>query len=129
MVSCLVISHGKVARAFIDTCEQITGHTEALYTIDCNHLTAKALYQQISALIEKEKLFEGLLILVGLRGGSCWNVAAKIAGDYPKIEVISGLNLSLVLSFATKRDKFSFEELKEVVYEDGRRGITKLGKH
>jgi len=126
MVGCLVISHGRIAQAFIDACKQITGNNECLYSIDCNQLTPKALYREIADLIEREKLHDGLLILVCLRGGSCWNVAAKIANEYPNVEVMSGLNLSFLLSFITKKEKYPFHQLKDIVFQDGFRGMTRM---
>ncbi len=126
MVGCLVISHGKIAQAYIDVCKQVVGTSDSVFTLDCSKLTAKDLYKEMLSLLEREKLSDGLIILVSLRGGSCWNVAAKISKEYPNVEVISGLNLPLILSFLTKKDKYKFSELKEIVYKDGLRGISRV---
>ncbi len=126
MVSCLVISHGQIAQASLDAAKQITGDCSDLYSLACDCVTPKALYKKIAHLIESENLKDGLFILVSLRGGSCWNAAAKVAKEYDKVELISGLNLSIVLSFITKREHYSFEELAEVLLKDGVRGISRL---
>ena len=126
MAGCLIISHGQIARAYIDVCRQMVGTADSLFTLDCSKLTAKDLYKEMLRLLEKEKLSDGLIILVSLRGGSCWNVAVKISKQYPNVEVISGLNLPLILSFLTKKDKYKFSELKEIVYKDGIRGINRI---
>ena len=126
MAGCLIISHGKIAQAYIDVCRQMVGRSDSLFTLDCSILTVKDLYKEMRSLLEKEKLSDGLIILVSLRGGSCWNVAAKISKEYPNVEVISGLNLPLILSFLTKKDKYKFSELKEIVYKDGIRGVSRI---
>lgn len=126
MVACLVLSHGKIAEVFLDAARQITGEGDHLFSLNCNCFTPKSLYEEITHLIESENLKDGLFILVSLRGGSCWNTAAKVVREYKKVELISGLNLSIVLSFISKRKSFGFEELAEVLLNDGMRGITRL---
>ena len=126
MVSCLVISHGQIAQVFLDAAKQITGECGELYRLDCDRDTPKALYDKITHLIESENLETGLFILVSLRGGSCWNAAAKVAKEYEMVELISGLNLSIVLSFITKREHYGFDEFAEVLLEDGVRGISRF---
>ncbi len=125
MTTCLAISHGQIAQAFLDAAKQITGECD-IYSLNCDRDTPKALYDKITHLIESENLKGGLFILVSLRGGSCWNAAAKAAKKYEKVELISGLNLSIVLSFITKREHFGFKELAEVLLKDGVRGISRL---
>ena len=126
MVGCLILSHGQIAQAFVDACKKISGDADNLYTLKCDGLAPKALLEKIENLIETEDLKDGLFILVSLRGGSYWNAAARLAQKYDKIEIISGLNLSQVLSFITKKNKYSFEKLAEVLYQDGLRGITRF---
>ncbi|TDI86862.1 MAG: hypothetical protein E2O77_14345 [Caldithrix sp.] len=126
MTTCLAISHGQIAQAFLEAAKQITGECGDLYSLDSDCDTPKTLYDKITHLIESENLKDGLFILVSLRGGSCWNAAAKVAKEYEKVELISGLNLSIVLSFITKREHCGFKELAEVLLKDGVRGISRL---
>lgn len=94
--------------------------------MNCDELTPKDLYNQIAHLVETENLKDGLFILVSLRGGSCWNAAARIAHEHEKIKVISGLNLSILLSFVTKRETYNFEDLADILCKDGIRAISRL---
>ncbi|TDI84717.1 MAG: PTS sugar transporter subunit IIA [Caldithrix sp.] len=126
MTTCLAISHGQIAQAFLEAAKQITGECSDIYSLNCDGGTPRALYDKITHLIESENLKDGLFILVSLRGGSCWNAAAKVAKEYEKVELISGLNLSIVLSFITKREHCGFKELAEVLLKDGVRGISRL---
>jgi len=103
------------------------GESPNLFALDCDNLATPQLYEKIAHLIESEDLKDGLIVLVCLRGGTCWNVAARIARDFPKVVVLSGVNLSLVLSFVTKHNKFTFDELASILLEDGRRAISQIG--
>ncbi|MFQ5824638.1 MAG: PTS sugar transporter subunit IIA [bacterium] len=126
MVSCIVLSHGQVAQALLDACKQIIGECNNVYALNCEGLNPKGIYEKITHLIESKNLTDGLFLLVSLRGGSCWNAVAKIVREREKVELISGLNLSIILSFITKRKQYSFEELSEVLVRDGKRGISRL---
>jgi mannose/fructose-specific phosphotransferase system component IIA len=126
MLSCLILSHGSVAEAYVEASNKILGECESLYTLGCDDLPPKRLHDEIAHLIEEKNLRDGLFILVSLRGGSCWNVAAAISREYDKIELLSGLNLSQVLCFATKNSQYAFEDFGEVLLKDGIRGVTRL---
>ena len=71
----------------------------------------------------KYKLIAATLILVSLKGGSCWNAAVTAKKQNQNVEVISGVNLAMVLSFLTKRDSHQLKGLATLVLEDGIRGI------
>jgi mannose/fructose/sorbose-specific phosphotransferase system IIA component len=126
MVGCIVLSHGQVAQALLDACKQILGECDNVYALNCKGLNPKGIYDNITHLIESKNLRDGLFILVSLRGGSCWNAACKILKEREKVQLISGLNLSIILSFVTKSKECSFEELGEILVRDGIRGITRL---
>jgi mannose/fructose-specific phosphotransferase system component IIA len=126
MISCLLLSHGKIAEALLETSRRIVGECENIYALNCSSLTPEAVYEKIVYLIESENLYDGLFIVVCLKGGSCWNAGARIAKNYQKVALISGLSLPMVLSFITKRAKFPFEELAQILIEDGKRGIARL---
>lgn len=128
MVGCLLISHGNIAQALLEASRKIAGECPNLFALDCHDLSTDILYEKIAQLIESENLKDGLFILVCLRGGTCWNVAARIARDFKKVAVISGVNLSIVLSFITKQNKFTFDELSNVLLDDGRRAISQFSQ-
>jgi len=69
MPTCLAISHGQIAQAFLDAAKQITGECSDIYSLNCDRDTPKGLYDKITHLIESENLKDGLFILVSLRGG------------------------------------------------------------
>lgn len=126
MVSCIALSHGQVAQALIDACKQILGECHNVYALNCEGLNPRGIYENLTRLIESKDLEDGVFILVSLRGGSCWNAASKLLREREKVELISGLNLSIILSFVTKSKQYCFEDLGEILVRDGMRGITRL---
>ncbi len=125
MIKCVVVSHGEVASGLVASCERILGECEHVYALQCRGLSRPQVQQQIEALIETENLHEGLLILVSLYGGSFWQSAVHVAGKHRNVEVISGVNLSLLISFVTKRSQYSLKELPDVLLNDAVRAIRR----
>jgi PTS system mannose-specific IIA component len=66
---------------------------------------------KVSQLISKYSEAKSILVFVDLRGGTPWN-AVLATGD-PRIQVISGVNLPILLEVLIKRDSIS--EIDELV--------------
>ena len=124
MAACLVLGHGNLAQALVDASIRITGDCEQIYTLPSSDYAARQLQAEIANLIESKNLTSGLYIFVCLKGGSYWNAAVRIAREYKNVKVISGVNLPLILSFITKRNDYSFDELEKILIKDTIRGIN-----
>ncbi len=63
------------------------------------------------------------LILVDMAGGTPWNTAVRIAGRYPGVRVVSGVNLSMLLEVALARQDETIEDLARMAHDAGREAI------
>jgi len=119
-----MLCHGKLARAFYETVEKITGKAQNIICLSNEHLSLKEIE---SLLIEKVESFdtgEEIIMLVGIKGGSCWNAALKLAKTKNNIHVISGINLPMVITFSIKQNELSCNELVEKIINSGKTGIA-----
>jgi mannose/fructose-specific phosphotransferase system component IIA len=57
-------------------------------------------------------------------GGSCFIASKKVASKSMHITTVSGFNISMLLSFLTKRDLLSGMQLAETMRTDGNRAIV-----
>ena len=126
MKRCIVITHGPIGDALITAAEGIIGKQPGLFALSVTEMSASEIRLRLEALVNGPDEKDGVYILASLRGGSCWNVAAEVAKGKPHVVVISGANLSMLLSFITKRDALPFHELADTIKRDGIRGIEKL---
>ena len=69
---------------------------------------------------------DGIIIMACLRGGSSWNVSAAVTRDLPKVRLISGVNLAMLLTFLTKRDLLPLDELVQKMKSEAIKGVTVL---
>ncbi len=123
MVKIILVTHGNLGREMLDTTAQIIGKTpEDFETLS---ITAAAAVED-----EAKKLKtmladcpDGAVILTDIFGGSATNVSLTASKDCPKCNVITGLNLSMLLTAVNNRKKLSAKELAEKIEADGKRAV------
>lgn len=122
MVIGIIICHGPLAGALLGAAEKILGKEDNVYTFSNHDLSSKALYlsvRKVAAAHQPHKI----VVMVDLKGGSCWTAGKVLARDFPDIKVLSGVNIPMLLSFLSKRGRLSYEELVAAMEEDAHRGI------
>ncbi len=129
MVNLILITHGGFARGIMDAAHLIVGEQDGVVEISLRE--DDSIDEMRSHLMDVvSKLYpesDGLLILVDLFGASPFNAAAMIDDKtYPNLEVISGLNLPMLLEVLIARGHLSLAELSALAEESGHTGIKVL---
>lgn len=95
----LLISHGKLAYELKNTLEMIVGSNGNLY---CVGLDVKEnihdFEKKLDDILEKLINYKDVLIFADLYGGSPCNTTLKYLSENKHYEIISGMNLPMVLS-------------------------------
>ncbi len=106
MIGILIVTHSQLGDALIEAAEFIIGkRPEALISvsIDLNE-SADVLRRKIAAGIKKVKSKDGVLILTDMFGGTPSNLSYSFLEE-GQIEVISGVNLPILIQAANTRAK------------------------
>ena len=122
MVKIILVTHGNLAQEMLNTTAQIIGKTpEDLETLA---ITAAASVEKEAVKLQAmlKDCPDGAVILTDIFGGSATNVSLTASKDNPKCNVITGLNLSMLLT-AVNRKKLSAKELAEKIEADGKRAV------
>lgn len=120
-----IIAHEDYSSAVLQTVEKIVGLQEDVFTFSNAHDSLLILAGKIRDRIQEQKP-EHIVTFVDLKGGSCWNLANLLRQEFPKLEVVSGINVAMLISYFTYRDELPFTELIKKAIQDGTRGITRL---
>jgi mannose/fructose/sorbose-specific phosphotransferase system IIA component len=132
MINILLISHGNFADGILHAAELIIGSSDGIQTLDLQREDPiDELRNRIdSALKILYSNSDGVLILVDLLGASPFNQAATVNPDlFPSIEVVTGLNLPMLLEVITNRSSAnSLDELSAIAEQAGIDGIKVLNK-
>ena len=123
MVGAVVLTHSFVGRELIATAEYLLGKMEGIVAVSLGSISdAIKARKIISEAIQSVNEGEGVLILTDLFGGSPSNLAFSFLNQ-GKIEVITGVNLPMVLTFWNYRKGRDLAELAAYVRLSGRRNI------
>ena len=121
----IIIAHADLAQAFVATVESITGPQENLVAISNNRYSREDMDRLI-----RQYLADGepTVIFTDFSAGSTFAAARSAVNAYCQsgqtvCDALSGVNLPMLISFATKRNTLSFPALVETLRQDGHRGI------
>ncbi len=123
MVKIILVTHGNLAQEMLNTTAQIIGKMpEDFETLA---ITAAASVEKEAVKLQAmlKDCPDGAVILTDIFGGSATNVSLTASKDNPKCNVITGLNLSMLLTAVNNRKKLSAKELAEKIEADGKRAV------
>jgi len=128
MIGLLIISHCDVGREFLNAAELIVGRIEAADSISITQTTeSKEILKEISEKIRALNSGQGVLVLTDMFGGTPSNLSLSFLED-EMVEVLTGVNLPMVIAVAQDRDRLTLDTLGERAEQAGKRSITLAGK-
>jgi len=125
MAGIVIATHCKLGDALIDAAEFILGKRPegvVSISIDLNDKPEKLL-AKISDAIKKVNKNKGVLILTDMFGGTPSNLSYSFL-DEGRIEVLSGVNLPILIKALRMRDEMSLEEFAKPLEEFGKKSIS-----
>jgi PTS system mannose-specific IIA component len=128
MIGLVLVAHAGLARELLKAAEMIVGRIEKAEAIG---ITAKDSVEQIresvAGAIEKVS-GAGVIIMADMFGGTPSNMSISFLKDNV-IEVITGVNLPMVIKFASDRDKLGVAELAATLKKCGLESISVAGDY
>ena len=128
MIGLLIISHCDLGKEFLNAAEFIVGRMEAADAISITQATeSEDLLKTISTKIKGLNRGQGVLVLTDMFGGTPSNLSLSFLKE-ESVEVLTGVNLPMVVAVAQDRDRLTLSELGEKAQQAGRRSIALAGK-
>lgn len=130
MINFLLVSHGGMMAGLMSAVELISGKQTGIGLIslqegDAIEQLGQKIEESISSLLPEST---GIVIMVDLFGASTFNQAAIVASKFSNVEVITGLNLPMLLEVFFMRDSLSLSELTDHARQSGISGIRVLSE-
>jgi len=125
MTGILIVTHANLGAALIDTLEFILGAKQeklGAISIDIKQ-DPESLRNKIKQGIKDVYCENGVIILTDMFGGTPSNLAYAFLEE-GKVEVISGVNLPILLKAVTTRKKMEIKALTAALIEHGKRSIS-----
>ena len=129
MINGLVITHGDFGRELVRVVEMILGPVEGLTALTNAGKSVQDLVAEIGGHLADPAADgdEPTLLFVDDFGGSCANAAQLAATAGAGDQILTGVNLAMLLDFATWRESMAAGELARRLVEKGREAVAVLG--
>ena len=129
MIALIISTHGKFSEELVKSSEMIFGSQTnvGVVTFKPGEGTDNLL-DKYNSLINELDCKDGVLFMVDLFGGSPFNAASILALKNDNMEIVSGVNLPMLLEVFGSRDFSSLSELVEIAQNAGKDAIKQLVK-
>ncbi|HEV3471357.1 MAG TPA: PTS sugar transporter subunit IIA [Pyrinomonadaceae bacterium] len=127
-VAGVIVSHGQVANELLAAAETIIGAVKHITAVSIGwHDDVEAATGEIERAIERVSEGRGVLLLTDMFGGTPTNIAAMFLRE-GETEVVTGVNLPMVIKLASQPGGASLAEVAQLVRDQGRQGIYLAGE-
>ena len=124
MIGVLITTHGNLGSELIKAAELIRGSLKGIIHVSIDQTKGvEDLKKEISSAIKKLDQGRGVLILTDLFGGTPSNISLSFLKE-GKVEVITGVNLPMLLKLPDIREGMVLKEFAQVVKEYGIKNIS-----
>ena len=123
MVGLVIVCHEDMAAELVRAAEMIVGKIDAVEAVSVKQDSApETLRDRIQSAVKKVDRKGGVILFTDMFGGTPSNIALAFLGD--SVEVVSGVNLSMIIKFANHRDEKTLPELAKLVQEAAQKSIV-----
>ena len=130
MISVIIGTHGMFSEEVLKSAEMIFGAQENVGSVTFKPGEGiEGLVEKYNKLISELDSADGVLFMVDLFGGSPFNAASIIAMKNDNMEIVTGVNLPMILETLGSRDFSSLSELLAIAENSGKEAIRVLTKN
>jgi PTS system mannose-specific IIA component len=124
MIGALVVTHGHLGQELVAAAEMIVGDISHIKGVSIGwHDDVNDARKDIEQRITEVDSGNGVLILTDMFGGTPSNIALSFH-DPGKIDVLTGVNLPMIIKIAGQKEGDTLESLARIVRDQGRSSIS-----
>jgi PTS system mannose-specific IIA component len=122
MIGIVVVTHGQLARELVSAAEMIIGDIPNVTAVSMGwHESPEDAQREIEAAIERVDAGKGTVVLTDMFGGTPSNLSLTLL-EKGRVEVVTGVNLPMLIRLASLREEEIGEDLREVAAQAMREG-------
>ena len=127
MIGLVLVTHAGLAGALRASAEMIVGSLDVCTAVEVapNERADEIMSRVITAVAAVSN--DGAIIMTDLFGGTPSNMAMSFLKE-GQVEVLTGVNLPMVIEFCSKRERLPLAELATELQRCGREGIIVAGE-
>lgn len=121
MVRGILVTHGQLGRELLQAAAQIYGQVEGVAALGNDGLGLVELRRRLEAALGEGE--EPVFVFLDVVGGSCCHAALALREAHPRLRLVAGVNLPMILEFLHHRGRVGPDELLERVLSRGRDAV------
>lgn len=126
-VAGVIVTHGHLAGELLAAAEMIIGPISHIAAVSIGwHDDVDAARDEVQRAISRVSQGAGVLLLTDMFGGTPTNIASMFLEE-GSVEVVTGVNLPMVIKLATYSAEDSLAEIARKICDQGRQGIYMAG--
>jgi PTS system mannose-specific IIA component len=123
MIGLVVATHGNLGEALLATTGIIVGTPAQSRAISLSREhSPNELHELLRRAIDEVDSGDGVLVVADMFGGTPANIGMALVAP-GRVELLTGVNLPMLLKFVTYRERYPLPELAELLKEHARDGI------
>ena len=124
----VIVSHGRLANELLAAAETVVGELNHIVAVSIGwHDDVEQAKDEILRAIKQVSGESGVLILTDMFGGTPTNISAMFL-DKSEVEIVTGVNLPMVLKLASQNKEMTLAEMAKVAEEQGKQAIYRAGE-
>jgi len=124
MIGLVLVTHGRLAEEFVAALEHVVGPQKDVAAISIGpEDDMERRRADIVAAVAKVDSGAGVILMTDMFGGTPSNLAISVMSE-SSVEVIAGVNLPMLIKFASVRDGMPLGQAVTAVQEAGRKYIN-----
>ncbi len=123
-VGVLIVTHYRLGEEFLQALRLIVPAGPAFHAVGIDpSQSVEEMRSSIAAALAQADSGEGVLVLTDMFGGTPSNISLSFLKEH-RVEVVTGVNLPMLIKLATLKKSKSLEELAGFIKSYGRRNIS-----
>src|SRR5262245_21686044 len=123
MVGGLIVTHGRLAIELLNAAEMIVGEIHHVVAVSLGwHDDVDTAATMVQKALERVQSPAGVVILTDMFGGTPTNIASTFL-DPGKVEIVTGVNLPMLIKLAQVTEDQSLASVAKLVRENGQNSI------
>jgi mannose PTS system EIIA component len=128
MVGLLVVAHAGLARELLAAAEMIVGPIEKSEAVGIGSGDSVDQIRECVRVAIEKVAANGVIIMTDMFGGTPSNMSISFLKE-DEVEVLTGVNLPMVIKFASERDRLGVAELASALKKCGLESISVAGDY
>jgi mannose/fructose-specific phosphotransferase system component IIA len=125
MINFLIVTHGEFGAYLAEAAESIVGsQAQGVRILSISpRIGVGEIRERIRRAIQELSGGDGLILFTDMPGGTPSNLAFPLVKDLPGVEMVTGVNLYMLVSAFSHRADYKLPDLVEKVLADGQRSV------